>query len=501
MTRIWSPFQQAIFTDVQHGTGNLFVSAVAGSGKSSTIIEATKYCVGTRVVLAFNKPIADELNSRGVYAKTFHSLCNSAVKKFKQTHDIDTRKLIRVFNEVRTRSDDYLYSAFVRRLVGLGKQAGIGCKGLLADIPTNWRRLVEHNELSLESVACSMERALDLASELLQASNADPMYDFDDMLYLAVYHDLALPQFDTVFVDEAQDTNAIQRAILRKLMHANSRLIAVGDPHQAIYGFRGSDSEAIATLMDEFKCKPMPLSITYRCDKAIVDYAKQWVPHLEARPDAGEGVVSTLTAWDAGVFTPDDLVVCRTMKELVQLGFKLIREQVPANIRGKEIGEGLRALLKRMAVNTGPQGQENLDLVSTNLMTWRDREMAKAMRDEDPTASQNIQDKAEAVMSIIDGMPEDKRSLEQIYAVIDYLFNPDKKAVELTTIHRAKGLEADRVFWLNREDCPPKWVKGEWQLEQEDNLMYVAATRAKHELIFISLGGMSAFRRGTASAV
>lgn len=493
--RTWSALQLAIFELIEHGTGNIFIRAVAGSGKSTTIVEGARNRCGrlTRIFLAFNKPIADELQAKGVHAKTFHSVCNAVVKRFKQAHDVDTRKLIRLFNTIKG-TNDWAYSNFVRRLVGLGKQDAIGCKGFEPNMPDAWYRIIKYHNMELESDSCNMERAVDLAMELLDASNADPMYDFDDMLYLTIFHDLSLQKYDVIFVDEWQDTNAIQGAILKKMMHETSRVIAVGDENQAIYGFRGAGGETLKQLGDDFQFTEMPLSVTYRCDDAIVQYAQQWVPAITAREGAGQGVVTTLTEWDVGIFQPDDLIVCRTMRALVQLGFKMIRAQIPANIKGKEIGEGMRALIKRM-------GTENLDDLSQRLVEWRDREMAKALKDENQPASESIQDKADALLAVIDGMPEDMRNIEAVYGVLEYLFNPNKQAPTLSTIHRAKGLEAKRVFWLDRDLCPPKWVKGKWQLQQEENLMYVATTRAKHELYFISSESMSGFRRGAAATM
>ncbi|MBN6046748.1 UvrD-helicase domain-containing protein, partial [Citrobacter sp. ku-bf4] len=125
------------------------------------------------------------------------------------------------------------------------------------------------------------------------------MVDFDDLLYLAVKDGISLPKFDFIFVDEAQDTNAIQRALLRKIMRKGSRIVAVGDPAQAIYGFRGADSESLNLIAEEFDAIKLPLSISYRCSTSVVSYAQQWVSHIQAAPGAKAGEVQELgTKWD-----------------------------------------------------------------------------------------------------------------------------------------------------------------------------------------------------------
>jgi len=62
--------------------------------------------------------------------------------------------------------------------------------------------------------------------------------------------------------------------------------------------------------------------------------------------------------------------------------------------------------------------------------------------------------------------------------------NDDRQILRLCTVHRAKGREWKRVFLLGRNlYMPSKWAEKEWELGQEDNLVYVAWTRVKEELI------------------
>ena len=58
----------------------------------------------------------------------------------------------------------------------------------------------------------------------------------------------------------------------------------------------------------------------------------------------------------------------------------------------------------------------------------------------------------------------------------------------LSTVHKAKGLEADRIFLLNPDEMPLKWHnQQEWELQQERNIKYVALTRAQSELYFMHM--------------
>lgn len=477
MARNWSEHQQAIFAHVEdQSAGNAIVQAVAGSGKTTTMVEAQVKAVGTKIFLAFNKAIADELKARGVNARTFHSLCYSPVMQAKGLREVDMNKDTRLFNSVhgyKARA----YSKQVRQMVGLAKQAGLGC--LVPETEQFWFDMIDHHGIDFETDSLDVGAAVEMASDLLQAHIADFQMNFDDLLYMAVREDIALPKFDWVFVDEAQDTNAIQRALLHKITGDHSRVMAVGDKAQAIYGFRGADANSMELLRSEFDMVELPLTTTYRCPTSVVKYAQRWVKDIAAAPGAEEGTVRNLhDKWELEDFRPGDLIVCRTARQIITLGFKFIRNQIPAVVMGKEIGEGLKALVKKM--NT-----TDLDELAERVTQWRDREVQKALKEDNEAKSESIYDKADAILNIIEGMPEDMRSFDQVISVLDYLFHPNANAVTLATIHKSKGLEAERVYWLNRSKCPAKWAEKEWEHQQEDNLCYVAATRAKRELYFL----------------
>lgn len=474
MTRTWSPYQTAIFAFVETGTGNAIVEAVAGSGKSTTIIEAMKKARGSNIFLAFNKAIADELKQRGVNGRTFHSLTYGPVCKSRGAASVETNKLHLICKKRLSERDFQLYSSFAQRMVGLARGVGIGC--LVPDTELAWIELAAHHDLELENDEAEFGRAIEIARKLLDASNASKMVDFDDMLYLAVRDGITLPKFDFVFVDEAQDTNPIQRALLRKIMNPGARLVAVGDPAQAIYGFRGADSNSLKLLADEFECISLPLTITYRCPTSVVKYAQQWVSHIQAADNAPEGAVIELgTEWDLSMFQPNDLVVSRKTAPLIQLAYRFLRERKPVTVLGRDIGAGLKSLISKMKAN----GIEHLE---AKLEAYAQRETEKARAKGDEAKIEAIADKLGSILFLIDGLEDGFLNIDALCAVIDQLFTDKKDAVRLCTIHKSKGLEADRVWWLNRSECPAQWVRQDWQREQEINLCYVAATRAKCEL-------------------
>lgn len=477
-SRVWSPYQDAIFTFAQHGTGNGVVKAVAGSGKTTTMVEAMRRVpTGSKLFLAFNKSIAEELKSRGVNARTFHSLTYGPVTQARKCREVSTDKIRNIIDETMGDDDAKFYGAFVSRLVGLGKNAGIGC--LVPDAPASWVELAEHHDLELDHEDADYQTAIQWASAILSKSNHDGRLDFDDLLYLAVKDGISLPKSDFIVIDEYQDTNAIQIAVVRKIMKPTSRLMVVGDPAQAIYGFRGATTDSMDKAVIEFNAIELPLTVSYRCPKLVVEHAHQWVSHIEHHQDAPDGAVRNLAQdWTTKTFKPNDLVVCRTTAALMALAYSMLKDRVPCKILGRDIGQGLKSLVKKMNSN-------GIDNLVERIYRWKSREMEKALAKKQEAKMEAIRDKADCLLFLIRTLKETKRNVPGLYEVIDTLFADKANAVILATIHKAKGLEADRVYWLNHHKCPAMWAKQDWQRDQERNLCYVATTRAKRELVLI----------------
>jgi superfamily I DNA/RNA helicase len=432
------------------------------------------------IFLAFNKSIAEELKSRGVNARTFHSLVFSPVMRAKNQRNPNMDKLRDLQSTLFSEEEGRMYGAFARKLVGLAKQTGIGC--LCGDEETEWFDIVDHHDMELEHENADVYTAVALSRKLFHASLKSREVDFDDMLYFAVKDGISLPKFDWVFVDEAQDTNAIQRAILRKIMREGSRLVAVGDPAQAIYGFRGADSDSLGLIAEEFQAETLPLSVSYRCASSIVEFARNWVSHIQPAPGAPEGAVTTVPVWGPKSFEATDLVVCRTTKPLIALGYKMLRDRVAVRILGREIGEGLVKLIDK-------QKAKGIDKLVDKLSSFRDREVEKARAKGNESKAAAVADKVDAILCLVESLDENNRTIPELVRVIRALFEDAKNCTTLCTIHKAKGLEADRVYWLNSSQCPSKWARQAWQKQQERNLCYVAATRAKSALVLIEEEG------------
>lgn len=476
----WSIYQQDIFNFVKRSTKSALIQAVAGSGKTTTIVEATKHAQGQVVFLAFNKSIATELKQRKVNARTFHSLSYGAVLRHRNVKEVCGNKTNELVRKHFSSKAAYIYGSFLDKAISLAKAEGVGC--LVPDEPSIWYHLIDKHGLTFESDEpdASIEQAVELCSKTLKLSNESREIDFDDMLYVPVREGLSLPKFDVIFVDEVQDTNAIQRAILRKIMKSNSRIIGVGDRSQAIYGFRGADSNAMDLLAEEFDCVQFPLSVSYRCAENVVIAAREYCNHIECSDNAKLGSVQSLgTKWTTENFRAGDLVVCRTTRPIVSLAFKMLKEGKPVYVYGRSLSQGLTSLIKKFKTN-------NLEDLEAKLGMWSRAEIEKAVAQQNDAKAEAIYDKVETIKCLTQSLDEGA-DVAQLLTVIDELFREKSHCTMLSTIHKAKGLEAETVYWLNASECPSPWARQAWQREQEINLCYVAVTRAKTNLIKIEM--------------
>lgn len=497
-----SPYQARVQDFVVNGQGSAVVVAVAGSGKTKTIERCLPLIPENRSVLmlAFNKDIVKELDSRiallrtefgrhfaNVKAQTFHSLGLRMVssflfgKKIKVTTD---GQKIRTMLKANLSAEKYeMYGDFCFDLIGYAKAAGVG--HLCEDTTETWQGFIDHNDLVLESDEASLDFAMIVARECLADSThvalTQGFLDFNDMLYLPLIWKLSpREQHDWVFGDEQQDTSPVRRALMKLALKAGGRLLAVGDPKQAIYGFTGATHDAIDQIKHEFNCIELPLTISYRCPKSVGRLAQAIVPYFEVHEDAIEGKVSNFTYKQAlPLLTGKDAILCRNTKPLVSLAYTLLADGIPCHVLGSEIGRGLIKLIQQMRA-------KNLAGLEDKLNAYMTREVAKFMSQGKEGRAEAIADKVGCVLFFVSSLDENSRTIARLIARIEALFSDATDKLTLSTIHKSKGKEWKTVVILDRELMPSKYARQDWQMEQEKCLEYVAVTRAQEHLIFMS---------------
>lgn len=462
--REWSSFQKAIFKDIAAGAGHTVVIARAGSGKTSTIIEGFKYIPKGKktLMVAFNKNIAEELKARApsyVDTLTLHSLGFRAIKQsFGNNVVMDNNKCqTLVASIIGDDRDNWELNQSICKCVSL-------CKGFLFDTPSKIIDIID--KFGIEIFDLERDKFISIVIKTLGLCKAQKeVIDFDDMIWFPFIYRLNVGKFDVVFVDEAQDLNAAQIAMVMSAIKIDGRSIAVGDPAQSIYQFRGADSEAMPNFINKLNAKTLPLSVSYRCPVKIINLAKEIVPDIEASPTAQDGIVENIKLEELlKMVKPGDFILSRTNAPLVKYCMSLLRSGVPANIQGRDVGANLNYFIKKSKAKTIKAFIEYVN-------EWQKIETARMLSEKKDTMV--IIDKAECLLNLCEG----NLTIKDLKDTIEKLFNDvdDDKKVILSTTHKAKGLERDRVFIL--ANTYRKGAGGE-----EDNLWYVAVTRAKKEL-------------------
>ena len=506
MPTTWSTQQNRIFEwGVSESTSGI-VQAVAGSGKTTTLIELVKRMVAHNptisiAFMAYNKAIAVEIGNRllgvnpsRVQSGTFHSFGLKAWKQVAPMAVLDGDKIRNLTKQLNIPFD---YAVFAQKAVSLAKQWNLNETDVEA-----WHAMIDRFDLadsltekgetvSATEINRRIEEAIQVSQAVLTASKKmRDVIDFDDMIYLPVVHRARVRQFDVVMIDEAQDTNPIRLQLARMMLKPEGRMVAIGDDKQGIYGFSGADSDSMPNIAKMFDTVSLPLSVTYRCPKAVVTHAQRWVTHITAADDALDGSVMEMpeVMFDrltAAELRASDVVLCRLTAPLVKLAFKLIRKKIACHVEGRDIGEGLIALAKKWKIKTVTGLHSKLD-------AYREREIAKYLKKDDQSKIAMVEDKVDTLRVIMEEL-QGTDSVDMVVSSIRSIFG-DVKAGEkspsltLSTVHRSKGREWDRVYLYGRNKyMPSRFAKQQWQREQENNLIYVAVTRAKAELIEVVL--------------
>lgn len=490
--------QKAVLEVVREQKASIKLKAYAGTGKTSTLMEIAKVIKGSAFLGAFNKGIADEFaeklrnqRSYNVKGATLHSAGFGAWRMLEpRVGSPDSRKVIGLARK-KVAWDRKLGTA-IAEAVGYAKQACLGVEGQASfEDHAAWESIVAYYDITLPSgirPARFIEMCIEVYQESLQLCPAT--IDFDDMLLAPLYYKAPFTKYDWVMVDEAQDTNTARRLICFAMMRTDSRMVFVGDPYQAIYGFAGADSNAMDLVEEGLKAAghevcELPLSVTYRCPRAVVDVAQTWVADLEAASNAPEGLVTLIDhdqMWEDKFNPQEDVLICRNTRPLVGVARRLRKAGIPCVVEGMS-----GKIMKDLAVKWGDDS--TIDEFLDHLDRYCKTEVTKWTAKNDMEKVDYVQDKCQTMRMLAEdvGMTA---TTNDLLKHIEFVFGENQGAnvLRLCTVHRSKGREWKRVFLIGRNRyMPSAYAKAAWEIGQEENLQYVAVTRAKHELVEVDV--------------
>ena len=462
---------------------NILIEAGPGSGKSHTILQLLKITPQFKkcILVAFNKSIQQELESKvpaNTKVSTIHSLGYSILRKnvsanFKLNNFknfIIAKKNLDLSRMKEKSKDSYLFT--ISHIIDLSRMN-------LVEKKEDIEKLCDQYNISTVNGEVNDVLSVLLAlNKYNKKKSGEFMIDFTDMLYLAykMVSKEDYPKYNIVFCDELQDLNPLQKEIVENVIHPKiGRFVGVGDSRQSIYSFMGANLDSF----NSFKLKPntvtLPLSVTYRCSKSVTEKANEIFPGLECFEGniQGEVRVGNIVEVEEG-----DFIICRNNMPLIMAWIEVVKNGKKAHILGKDFGQNLLTIISKLHNypdhNTGTE-----DLLNKKEKELKEKGISK------PKSNQNYLSLVEK-LTIIDILVKHFGTLSNTEKKVEEIFNDDEKSgVILMTGHKSKGLQTDRVFFLDRDLIPSKYAETPTEFYQEKCLEYVITTRAKQDLIYI----------------
>jgi len=473
--------QKQIFDAVALGKGNLGVEAKAGSGKTTTILEAIKAARGKVLYCAFNKRVQTEcaakITRNDVDVLTYHALGYSYLRnawrgvrasgytEFARVQSLvekDTPKQI-IFQTARLVT--FLKNEFIKPDL---KQA-MDCA---------MRREIEVGN----NVGWTVEKMAEIALKVLELSlqyPKDKNISFEDMIWVPVVLGLIKKDYDFIFSDETQDLNFPQFQMIKAAVKDGGRICFVGDSHQQIYGFRGAMFNGMKTFSEDLKARQLTLSTSYRCPKAIIRMAQTIVPDIKAADNAIEGEIKNDSIDNLSKLAKiDDVVLSRTNFPLVKHCLKLIAKKIPSYILGKDIGNNLISLIEAQDAADIPQLVEKLDAYLAAMT-------AKANGFHAARQLEMAQDKVESIKELSHSCLTIDELTKKINSLFQDEYGVRLPSVIFSTVHKFKGGEADNTFVI-AESLSSARAKSAQDMQELLNVRYVCYTRARKTMTLLA---------------
>jgi len=523
--KIFKHFRIAKMRRTNGKSFNLIVSAVAGSGKSTTLrsalLEIVKKNPNDRIlVLQFNKHIQQEMMDKisqnaphllkNVTVKTTHSAGLGVLLDNGKGGKVEKNKYYLLAKDLVQENSSMLVDAFREEFKTLSNAEQIrqGLKKATSQLTDISEYAIMHcNEnppLEMIMGICDIQEleynlaVLPLVPKLLKqaikALNDRKGLSFGEMIAGPIVTNCKFPNYDWVLIDEVQDLNPAQLESSIRFAGPNGIIAAFGDPRQSIMAFAGAMSDSTRRYRKGTSARRLPLNICYRCDNAILDMARILVPEIESRENCPTGTVGVVNKSEVVESSKaGDAILCRLTAPLVSTCIELIKRRKKAYIKGGQLGKGMISICETVGTN-----KSTLEFLGS-LTDYQEVQAAKALK-EKKSAQQKalMEEKIECIRIIGDFILQDRKEEgrgRHVSDMIGALFSDEapRDSITLSTIHRTKGLEFDRVFIIDFEKMPfqPSWKKepiSKEAYQQEVNIMYVAMTRAGKELYFQGAG-------------
>ena len=428
----------------------ILVNAVAGSGKTATLMELAKQYEGG-LYLAFNKAIVTDVLDKlpmGWSCKTFNALGLSITRQYLPKAKVDFNK--------------YKQSSF-NHAVTLA-QYHMSMNG--APTEESWNATAER-------FALSNHLKFEAHDILVKGKANTSAISGEDMLQYPIDNGWSSDHYNIVLVDECQDLNPQQIAFLACI--PTERIVFVGDKNQAIYGFRGSDPKAITKIIEDYVPEEFEMNESFRCPTRIVEEISSIVPSMLTAKQGGQ--VERLKYRDTK-YDDECFILCRVNAKLIKLAYTFMKT-------GQHFSIGAN-FIRQLEFDLKPffRRTQSLQEFKQKIIDKYQLELNKARQNNWSIAA--IENKYDALLTIVNNVSSLEEAKE--FSKTLKMHTDGASGRKLMTIHAAKGLETEHVYFLEPDIID--YLKGKtdklWQKQEEDNLYYVACTRALSKLTFVS---------------
>lgn len=428
------------------------ILARAGCGKTHALVEIANHLPALKhpstidrphiLCVAFSKRDQLDLEKRipqYAFARTINALCFQAVGAYQRYPKMNGWKVRDIIENLI--QDEELRPA-LEEAVGFCKNLNImpDLKGIEA----------------LDSYMEFEDTLHPALSAILQESwrqcCEENLFDFDDQLLYVVQKNLGLPIAHTLLVDEAQDLSPIQHEIIKRI--GAKQRIFVGDPMQAIYGFRGAATGSFDTLVERFKLNVYPLTYTYRCGIEIVTYCQQWVPDFRSASAAHDQVFvlhSHPSDNLSAVLAQHEMGLARTNFLVSRMASACRKASIPYYVIGNDFFTALERVTKRLPAHGS---------LDSNIKAAYEKRIASAK------SKRKVEDLKDQCDSLLE-FAKTVNTKAELAKLLQVEQKKSENGIALSTIHRAKGREANSVLVLDFANI------------ESDELRYVACSRAR----------------------
>lgn len=485
----------------------IVATAVAGAGKTATCLDLYNVLyrdfAGQFVqVVAFNVAAKKELIERGVeakHAKTLNGLGHTNLNRFARGRGLELDVTDAKTSTVLKQTDPELAKIapvrrFAKKMMDFAKS-----ECLRTFEREKLEAIADHYEVFIDvafdecedkygmSYDTLEDKAYEWIAVAMRQNNVVPdsgtwMIDFNDQVYLPVILGIKCFENDLLIVDEAQDLSIANKHLVNRCLKKNGVLVLVGDDYQCIYAWRGCEVNGLSKTLGRTHLDPIatPLTYNWRSGKQIIKFAQGICPDIQCG-NGKEAVVESrpLNEFEVTELEGDVAVLSRLRAPLISYAIECLKADKPFTFRFS---------LQFIVDNIKMIGDDGLSIraFKRRLNAWIDSRTELYQQQDADTALEELKDFS-AIMNTLFEKVITTNKVSDLIAVVKELDANIKKAdgsLHLSTIHGSKGLEWEITYVIGYEDIG-KNARKEWKQTEARNLRFVAATRAKTNLIFL----------------